>query len=116
MKTKNILLMNVMLITLVAGCATKPVALAPVGPRPGDRTSYVSTGHLRVYSGTKTREIAENTIYYPHTAYTIAKFGMSMVVLGLAGELRAKGIAVYAKRVRGEVEGSNMVCVKTPCL
>ena len=31
MKTKNILLMNVMLITLLAGCATKPVALAPVG-------------------------------------------------------------------------------------
>jgi len=71
MKTKNILLMNVMLAALLAGCATKPVALAPVGPRPGDRTSYVSTGHLRVYSDTKTREIAENTIYYPHTAYTI---------------------------------------------
>jgi citronellol/citronellal dehydrogenase len=31
-----------------------------------------------------------------HTAYTMAKFGMSLVVLGLAGELRAKGIAVNA--------------------
>ena len=31
-----------------------------------------------------------------HTAYTMAKFGMSMVVLGLAGELRRKGIAVNA--------------------
>ncbi len=31
-----------------------------------------------------------------HTGYTMAKFGMSMVVLGLAGELRAKGIAVNA--------------------
>ena len=31
-----------------------------------------------------------------HTAYTMAKFGMSMVVLGLAGELRKKGIAVNA--------------------
>ena len=30
------------------------------------------------------------------TAYSIAKFGMSLVVLGLAGELRAKGIAVNA--------------------
>ena len=30
------------------------------------------------------------------TAYTMAKFGMSMVVLGLAGELRARGIAVNA--------------------
>jgi citronellol/citronellal dehydrogenase len=30
------------------------------------------------------------------TGYTIAKFGMSLVVLGLAGELRDKGIAVNA--------------------
>jgi len=30
------------------------------------------------------------------TAYSIAKFGMSLVVLGLAGELRAQGIAVNA--------------------
>src|SRR5207244_3367839 len=30
------------------------------------------------------------------TAYTTAKFGMRMVVLGLAGELRAQGIAVNA--------------------
>jgi citronellol/citronellal dehydrogenase len=34
--------------------------------------------------------------FAPHTAYTIAKFGMSMMVLGLAGEVRAKGIAVNA--------------------
>ncbi len=31
-----------------------------------------------------------------HTAYSMAKFGMSLVVLGLAGELRAKGVAVNA--------------------
>ena len=34
--------------------------------------------------------------FAPNTAYTMAKFGMSMVVLGLAGELRPKGIAVNA--------------------
>jgi citronellol/citronellal dehydrogenase len=34
--------------------------------------------------------------FAPHTAYTIAKFGMSLVVLGLAGELRRRGIAVNA--------------------
>jgi citronellol/citronellal dehydrogenase len=34
--------------------------------------------------------------FAPHTAYSIAKFGMSLVVLGLAGELRSKGIAVNA--------------------
>src|ERR1700733_4117505 len=31
-----------------------------------------------------------------HTAYTMAKFGMSLVVLGLAGELRGRGVAVNA--------------------
>jgi citronellol/citronellal dehydrogenase len=34
--------------------------------------------------------------FAPHTAYSMAKFGMSMVVLGLAGELRSHGIAVNA--------------------
>jgi citronellol/citronellal dehydrogenase len=32
----------------------------------------------------------------PHLAYSMAKFGMSMVVLGLAEELRGEGIAVNA--------------------
>ena len=34
--------------------------------------------------------------FAPHTAYTMAKFGMSMVALGLAGELAGRGIAVNA--------------------
>lgn len=34
--------------------------------------------------------------FAPHTAYSMAKFGMSLVALGLAGELRPKGIAVNA--------------------
>src|SRR5271165_7211932 len=34
--------------------------------------------------------------FAPHTAYSMAKFGMSLVVLGLAGELRRQGIAVNA--------------------
>ena len=34
--------------------------------------------------------------FAPHVAYTIAKFGMSMCVLGMAGEFREQGIAVNA--------------------
>ena len=34
--------------------------------------------------------------FAPHTAYSMAKFGMSLVVLGLAGELRPQAIAVNA--------------------
>jgi citronellol/citronellal dehydrogenase len=34
--------------------------------------------------------------FAPHLAYSLAKYGMSLCVLGLAGELRAQGIAVNA--------------------
>jgi citronellol/citronellal dehydrogenase len=34
--------------------------------------------------------------FAPHTAYSIAKYGMSLCVLGLAGEFRSRGIAVNA--------------------
>jgi len=34
--------------------------------------------------------------FAPHVAYTIAKYGMSMCVLGMAGEFRKEGIAVNA--------------------
>src|SRR5271170_4180691 len=36
----------------------------------------------------------ETRWFAPHVAYTMAKFGMSMCVLGMAEELRADGIAV----------------------
>jgi len=38
----------------------------------------------------------EERWFAPHVAYTMAKFGMSMCVLGMAGELRKYGIAVNA--------------------
>ena len=34
--------------------------------------------------------------FAPHLAYTMAKFGMSMCVLGMAEELKSKGVAVNA--------------------
>ncbi|WP_181705804.1 SDR family oxidoreductase [Chthonobacter rhizosphaerae] len=38
----------------------------------------------------------KETWFAPHVAYSLAKYGMSLVALGLAGELRPKGIAVNA--------------------
>jgi citronellol/citronellal dehydrogenase len=62
--------------------------------------------------------------FAPHTAYSIAKYGMSLVVLGLAGELRAKGIAVNAlwprttiatAAIRNLLGGEAMIaCSRTP--
>ena len=36
------------------------------------------------------------TFFAAHTAFSLSKFGMSMMALGLAAELRAKGVAVNA--------------------
>jgi citronellol/citronellal dehydrogenase len=38
----------------------------------------------------------EERWFAPHVAYSLAKYGMSLCVLGLAGELRSQGIAVNA--------------------
>ncbi len=38
----------------------------------------------------------EEKWFAPHVAYTMAKFGMSMCVLGMAGEFREQGVAVNA--------------------
>jgi citronellol/citronellal dehydrogenase len=38
----------------------------------------------------------EERWFAPHVAYTMAKFGMSMCVLGMAGEFRKDGIAFNA--------------------
>jgi citronellol/citronellal dehydrogenase len=38
----------------------------------------------------------EERWFAPHVAYTMAKFGMSLCVLGMAGEFRAQGVAVNA--------------------
>jgi citronellol/citronellal dehydrogenase len=38
----------------------------------------------------------EERWFAPHVAYSIAKYGMSLCVLGLSGELRSRGIAVNA--------------------
>jgi citronellol/citronellal dehydrogenase len=44
--------------------------------------------------------------FAPHLAYSLAKYGMSLCVLGLSGELRAKGIAVNALWPRSTIATS----------
>ena len=52
-----------------------------------------SNGHILMISPPLNME---ERWFAPHVAYSIAKYGMSLCVLGLAGELRAQGIAVNA--------------------
>jgi citronellol/citronellal dehydrogenase len=46
----------------------------------------------------------EERWFAPHVAYSIAKFGMSLCVLGMAGEFRGEGIAVNALWPRTGIE------------
>jgi citronellol/citronellal dehydrogenase len=52
-----------------------------------------SNGHILMISPPLNME---ERWFAPHVAYSIAKYGMSLCVLGLAGELRAQGTAVNA--------------------
>ena len=57
---------------LLAGCASTPVALAPVGPGPyAPRVAGSPTGSLVVYSATVGLSEGNNPSWYQHTDYYI---------------------------------------------
>ena len=49
--------------------------------------------------------------FAPHVAYTLAKFGMSLVVLGLAEEFRERGVAVNALWPRSVIATAAIVMI-----
>jgi hypothetical protein len=57
----------------MAGCASHPIALSPVGPESAgvDRSDFHGTGYLKVYSDTKSRVVGDGPPYYTHTGYNI---------------------------------------------
>ena len=55
----------------------------------------------------------EERWFAPHVAYTMAKFGMSMCVLGWAGELRGAGIAANALWPRTTIATAAISCTFT---
>ncbi|HEX4342499.1 MAG TPA: hypothetical protein VH255_03860 [Verrucomicrobiae bacterium] len=67
-KTGNIALLGLAIIPLLVGCNSTQVVLDQVGPAPN---AYASTGGLRVFTATETREVGDNDYYYPHTSYRI---------------------------------------------
>lgn len=64
-------------------------------------TSKLAIPHLKKAENPHVLNLApplnmEERWFAPHVAYTMAKFGMSMCVLGMAGEYRSRGIAFNA--------------------
>ena len=71
MKIKVMILIGAAIIPFLAGCASKPIAISPVGPEPESHAAYVPKGYLQVFSDTETRVIGDGPPYYPHTSYSI---------------------------------------------
>ena len=59
------------LALLLAGCASAPVALAPVGPSPVAAGGAGSKGQLQVYSAWEGRTEGNNPVWYQHADYTL---------------------------------------------
>jgi len=51
--------------------------------------------------------------FAPHVAYTMAKYGMSLCVLGMAGEFRADGIAINALWPRTIIGTAALLAIPT---
>jgi hypothetical protein len=71
MKMINVTRLCAAMIPLVAGCASQPVAVSPVGPEPASQAAYVPSGYLKVFSDTEEHVIGDGPHYYPHMGYNI---------------------------------------------
>ena len=58
-------------VSLLIGCSSAPVALAPVGPNPYGGQSTASKGELQVFSSLTGRREGENPTWYQHTDYYV---------------------------------------------
>jgi hypothetical protein len=56
---------------MLMGCASAPIALAPVGPGPADYAGAGSTGQLLVYSAWQGHAEGDNPAFYQHADYYI---------------------------------------------
>jgi len=59
------------LVSLLVGCATTPVVLAPVGPNPHGVQTADSKGQLEVYSRLFACTEGDNPAWHQHSAYRI---------------------------------------------
>ena len=92
-------------------------------------TSKLAIPHLKKAKNPHVLNLApplnmEEKWFAPHVAYTMAKFGMSMCVLGMAGEYRSRGIAfnglwprttIATAAVENLLGGQDLIrCSRTP--
>ncbi len=59
------------LSSLLLGCSSVPVVVAPVGPNPAGVVSQTRDGQLEVYSDLIVRTEGDNPTWYQHRDYTV---------------------------------------------
>jgi hypothetical protein len=74
MKMIHVIPVAAMILGL-AGCASRPLALAPVGPNPAREPAPTTGGQLQVYSALQRFDEGDNLCWYQHTDYTIYQHG-----------------------------------------
>ena len=70
MKRTNIFLISG-IMTVLAGCASTPVVLQPVGPCSARHEASDPNGHLQVYSEKEGQSEGDDSAWYQHSAYVI---------------------------------------------
>jgi hypothetical protein len=71
MKTINTVLAAMLIVPLLAGCASTPIAIATVGPGPTSQKDHYGDGYIKVFSNTKKHRIGDGPAYYTHTGYSL---------------------------------------------
>jgi len=67
----QVFLLGAGLVAILTGCASTPIALAPVGPDPSAIESTAAKGGLQVFSSLIGRSEGNNPTWYQHTDYSI---------------------------------------------
>jgi hypothetical protein len=71
MKKSILIISEIALICLLAGCSSTPVALAPVGPSPIYSLPTAGKGQLEVFSALSGRVEGDNPTWYQHSDYYV---------------------------------------------
>lgn len=76
MKGFGILLVGPGLVSLLVGCSSMPVAIAPIGPNPAGSQTQATIGQLEVFSNVAEQSDDQNQgstdpVWYQHTDYGV---------------------------------------------
>ena len=59
------------MVIAFAGCASQPLSLSSVGPKPARAEKPSDLGGLQVFTDLETHQVGEGAYYYPHSSYEV---------------------------------------------